>query len=131
MTIRPTPFLRTVMLADAAASGATGLLAALGADLLAPLTGLPAGLLAYAGLSLLPYAALVAWLALRERLPRAAVWAVIAYNGLWALDSLVVAFGGFFAPTALGIAFVVAQAAVVAAFAELQLVGLKRAPAAA
>jgi hypothetical protein len=131
MTIRPTPFLRNVMLADAAASGATGLAAALAADAAAPMTGLPAALLAYAGLSLLPYAALVAWLATRDRLPRGAVWAVIAYNGLWALDSLVVAFGGLFAPTPLGIAFVVAQAAVVAAFAELQLVGLKRAPAAA
>ena len=45
-------FLRTVLLIDAATCVATGLLMALGADIVAGLTAVPAPLLLYAGLSL-------------------------------------------------------------------------------
>lgn len=130
-TSRTTSFLRRVMLADAATSGASGLLMAFGAGPLESLLGVPAPLLRYAGLSLLPFAALVAYLATRESLPRPAVWAVIVLNALWAVDSLLLLAAGWVGPTAVGYAFVIAQALVVAAFAEAQYVGLRRSPATA
>ena len=119
-------FLRTVLLADAVATGATGLLMALGARALADILDLPVSLLFVAGLVLLPYAALVAYLANRERLQPSAVWALIGCNVLWGVDCAAVAFSGWVSPSALGYAFIFAQVLVVVAFAELQYVGLRR-----
>jgi hypothetical protein len=67
-------FLRFALLADAAASGATGLLAFAGAGILSGLLGLPTQLLVYAGFSLLPYAAIVAYAGTRPTVSRPAVW---------------------------------------------------------
>jgi hypothetical protein len=120
------PFLRRVLLADAVVSGATGLLLFLGASFLADLLQLPEALLCPAGLFLLPYSALVAYIATRVNPPRWAVWAVIIANTLWALDSIVLLFTGSVAPNALGYAFVIAQALVVAGFAEAQYIGLRQ-----
>ena len=121
----PTSFLRYALLGDALASGATGLLTLAGAGFLADPLGLPTGLLRGAGLVLLPYAGFVAWLGTRERPARGAVWAVAAINGLWAVDSLVLLASGWVAPTGLGVAFVLAQALVVAGFAAAQAYGLR------
>jgi hypothetical protein len=115
---------------DAAITAATGLLMVAGAGLAEGLLGLPAALTRYAGLSLLPFAALVAYLATRERLPRVAVWAVIAVNALWAVDSVLLLFTGWVDPTLLGYAFVLFQAVVVAFFAEAQYMGLRKSVAA-
>lgn len=132
MMISPSPFLRRVLIVDAAASAAAGAAMTLGANVAADVLGLPADLLRYAGIALLPFAALVAWIATRAAVPRAAVWAVIAANALWTLDSLWLLASGWVAPTALGTAYVLAQAALVAGFAELEYLGLRRAvPAAA
>ena len=121
-THHPTPFLRIANLGDAAASGATGLLLAAGAGALAPLLGLPEGLLRDAGLVLLPYAAFVAWLGARggAGVPRNALRGVAAINLLWALDSVLLLELGRVTPTGLGIAFVLAQAVVVLGFAGAQ-----------
>ena len=119
-------FLRNVLLADALVSGATGLLMTLAAGLLEPILQVPATLLRGAGLALLPYAAVVAWLARREALPRGAVWAVVACNAAWAVDCVALLVTGWIDPTLLGVAFILMQALVVAAFAELQVVGLRR-----
>ena len=119
-------FLRRALLADAALSAATGLLLAFGANHLTSLLGLPVGLMRYAGMSLLPFAAIVLYVGLRARPPRPAVLAIIAYNALWAADSMVLLASGLVHPTQLGGAFVAAQAAIVGIFAALQWVGLKR-----
>jgi hypothetical protein len=124
-------FLRRVLLADAIVSGGTGLLLMGGGGLVKDLLGLPVTLMQYAGFSLLPFAALVAWIAMRDTISRPAVWAIIAYNALWAADSILLLLTGWVSPTALGVAFVIAQAVVVAGFAELQYVGLRRSAAAA
>jgi hypothetical protein len=126
MTTRPTPFLRNVLLLDAVATGATGLLMTFFAGTLTGLLQIPNSLLFYAGLILLPYAALVGWLARRETLPRWSVWAVIVTNALWAVDSVLLAMSGWVEPNALGYAFILMQALVVVGFAELQYVGLRR-----
>jgi hypothetical protein len=127
--LRPSAVLRVALLADAAASGVLGLGLALLSGPLASLLGLPEALPRYVGAALLVWAAVVLWLATRSRLPRGAVWAVIGLNALWAADSILLLLTGWIAPTALGLAFILVQAAAVAAFAEIQYVGLKRSTA--
>jgi hypothetical protein len=122
------PLLRLALLIDAVATAATGLLMFAGGATVAPLTGLPPGLLYYAGLLLLPYAAGIGYLASRAAAPSVVVWAIIAGNAAWTLDSLLLLVTGWVAPTPLGYGFVVGQALAVAAFAELQYVGLRRSP---
>jgi hypothetical protein len=124
-------FLRRVLGADALASGATGLLMAAAAQPLAGLTGLPVGLTQPAGLFLIGYAAAVAWLAARPQPPRGLVWTVVALNLIWAVESVMLPLLGWISPTPLGLAFVIGQAVVVAVFAELQFIGLRRTRAAA
>src|SRR4051812_7889376 len=113
-------FLRRALIGDAAISAGTGLMLLAGAGLVSALLGVPAGLMRWSGLSLLPFAALVAWLATRPNINVPAVWAVIAYNLLWTVDSIVLLLSGLIAPSRLGEAFVIFQAAVVAGFAGLE-----------
>ena len=123
--LRQNTFLRYALLADAFASGATGLMMLAGAGLLEGLLGLPTALMREAGLVLVPYVAFVAWVGTRDAISRPAVQAIIALNVLWVVGSAVVLFA-FVAPTLLGYVFVVAQAIVVGVFAELQFIGLRR-----
>ena len=88
--------------------------------------GLDAIVLAAAGLGLLPCAAFIALVATRPTMPRAAVWAIIVLNALWVVGSVLLLTHGGLAPTALGYAFVLGQAAVVALLAELEYLGLRR-----
>ena len=125
-TVHPSPFLRNVLLLDAAASGATAALLIAGAGFLDGLLGLPVALMREAGLILVPYVAFVAWVGTREVITRGAVWAIIAANALWAVASVGLLVSGLVAPTILGTAFVIAQAAVVGLLGELQYAGLKR-----
>jgi hypothetical protein len=124
-------FLRRALLLDAAASGATALLVIVAAGFLDGLLGLPAALLRGAGLVLLPYVAFVIYAGTREIIPPPAVWTIIAANALWALASVLLLLSGLVAPTLLGYAFVIGQAAVVALLGELPYVGLRRPMAAA
>ena len=124
---RQNMFLRYALLADAVASGATGLLMIAGADILTGLLGLPVALMREAGLLLVPYVALVAFVGTRENMPAAAVKVIVVLNVLWVAGSIGLLMSGWVAPTVLGYAFVIAQAGAVAVFAELQLIGLRRA----
>lgn len=119
-------FLRRVLLADAVASAATGLLMVFCAGLLEQYLSLPRSLLLYAGLGLLPFAALVVYLATRDSLSRAGVWAVIICNVIWVAESIMLLFSGWIEPNRLGQAFIIAQALVVAVFAEVEYFGLRR-----
>ena len=124
--IQPSPFLRRVLLADALVSAAVGAVMALGASALQGLLGLPGALLMLAGLSLLPYAAYLLWLTRRAIVPRAAMWVPIVLNIVWAIDCLLVLFGGGMSPTLLGKAFIAVQVVTVLLFAELEFIGLSR-----
>jgi hypothetical protein len=126
----PTLFLRRVLLVDAAISGATGLLSVAGAGLMQSLLAVPSAVLTCAGLSLVAFAVLVAYVATRATMPRAGVIAVIVCNLVWAADSILVLLGGWIAPSPLGYAFITAQALVVAILAQLEYVGLRRSIAA-
>ncbi|HXG65781.1 MAG TPA: hypothetical protein VNO70_11790 [Blastocatellia bacterium] len=127
--LRTSIFLRRVLFADAATCAATGLLLTFGSGVLEQFSGLPAGLLRYAGISLLPFAAFLVYLATRETLSQPAVWAVIVLNALWTADSFLLLLTGWVAPTELGYTFVIAQALGVAVFAGLEYVGLRRSEA--
>lgn len=124
--IQSSRFLKGALALDAAACAGTGLLLAVSAGALATPLGFTADFLRGAGLVLLPCAALLAWFASRQTLPRLAVYAVIGVNVVWIVDSLAILFVGWFQPTGLGIAFVLAQAGAVAIVTELELIGLKR-----
>ena len=126
MTLSPSPFLRQALLADAVTSAACGLLMLGAASPLAGMLGLPEALLRVAGAVLLPFSALVAYLSLRPRVPRVAVWSVVLVNGLWAADSILLLMSGWVALTTAGSVFVLAQAAMVVMYAELQFIGLRR-----
>lgn len=119
-------FLRTVLLIDAATCVTTGPLMTAGSTALAPLMQLPAELLFYAGASLFPVAAFIAFVATRDDLPPAGVWLVIVGNVAWVAGSLWLLFGGTLSPSLLGTAFLAAQAAAVAVLAELEYIGLRR-----
>ncbi|HSI59714.1 MAG TPA: hypothetical protein VLA16_19290, partial [Ideonella sp.] len=82
-TLAMSPFLRRVLTADAALSGASAVLMLAGSGSLSSLTGLPTTLLAVAGAALLPYVAWLLWLARRPAVPRGAVWSVVALNLVW------------------------------------------------
>ena len=129
-TIVPTSFLRRVWWADAAVSAVVGAVMAGAAGPLGELVGLPARLLATAGLSLLPYAAFLAWLATRSAVPRAAAWAPVLLNVVWAIDCVALAVMQSEAMP-LRVGFIAVQVITVLAFAELEFAGLRRAPAAA
>jgi hypothetical protein len=122
----PSSLLQRALLADAVASGATGLLMIAGAGLLEGLLGLSVALLRGAGLVLVPYVAFVAYVGTRAHPATWAVALIIAANVLWAAASVSLLLTGWVAPTALGYAFVIGQAAVVAALGELQYVALRR-----
>ncbi len=124
--IQPSPLLRSALALDAAACAGMGLILAAAAGPLAAPLGLPMEFLRGAGLVLLPCAALIGWFASRKALPRLAVHAVIGVNLLWIADSIAIILAGWFAPTGLGIAFVLAQAAAVAIVTELEVIGFKR-----
>ena len=118
--------LRLALLADAAASGAMGILLAAAADPLAAWFGLPVALLREVGLLLIPYAGLLVYLAGKQTTPRLPAQLIITGNVLWVIGSVALLISGLVAPTALGMAFVIVQALIVAILAEFQVMGLKR-----
>jgi hypothetical protein len=130
MTLTPTsarPLLRLALKLDAIVTGANGAAYLIAAGPLGDLLGLSPALLRGTGAFLLAFAAAVWLTATRPSIPRAAVYAIIAANAIWALDSVVAAVAGWGTPDTVGTVWIVLQAIVVAAFAELQLVGLRRA----
>ncbi len=102
---------------DALTCLAFGLLLVMAPAPLANLLGLPAGLLFYAGVALFPCAALM--LLAARTLAKPLVWTVILGNFAWALASVIVAFT--FETTALGLAFVLGQAALVSGLGILEI----------
>jgi hypothetical protein len=119
--------LRLALLADAGASGATAALLVAGAGLLEPLLGLPVALMREAGMLLIPYVMLVVFVASRPSAALTAVNAIIALNAAWTAASLLLLVSDWVSPSLLGIAFVLAQALAVGAFAVIQYACLRQA----
>ena len=125
-SIHASSLLRRILIVDAVTSGASGIAMFAFADLFASLLQLPVELVREAGLILLPFAAFVGFVASRREPARVAVWTIIALNAVWVVDSILLLFTGWVAPNALGYVFVIAQAAMVLVFADLEYRGLKR-----
>lgn len=119
-------FLRFALRLDAAASGALGLLALAAAPALADLLGPGTGALRALGAFLVVYAAGLALLAGLRVIPRPAARTVVVGNLGWVAASGVAVFAVHDLTTA-GTVVVLAQAAAVLSFADLQLLGLRRA----
>ena len=118
-------FLPRVMAFDAASCTLTGA-AQLGfTDVLARLTGLPGGLLAGTGVFLLAYAAVAAWVASRQPAPRMLIGLISLGSFGWVAGCIVLMAAGPFALTALGMAWLGAQAVIVLVLAEAQWMGLR------
>jgi hypothetical protein len=73
-----------------------------------------------------PYVALLVLTARRQSVARIVIIDIIAINALWVAASFALVVSGAIEPTALGAAFVSAQALMVALFAALQFIGLRR-----
>ncbi|MEJ5991073.1 hypothetical protein WG902_13815 [Ramlibacter sp. PS3R-8] len=123
-------FLPTVLWIDAVSAAGSGLLQVGAASLLAGWLGVPAALLSASGVALFAFAALAAWSAHARPIPRAAVYVLVAANAAWVLGCVELLLTGS-TLTMLGQAFLVVQALFVGVVAELEWMGLRRAPAAA
>jgi hypothetical protein len=118
--------LRLALRLDAAVTAANGAAYLALAGPLEDLLGLEPSLLRPAGALLLVFAAAV-WLVAGQRsIPRVPVLAVVAVNGLWVAGSLALAGFGWGSPETAGTVWVVLQALVVAAFAEVQALSRPR-----
>lgn len=117
--------LRTLLRADALLCAGCGVLLTALAGPLGDLLDLPVALLRVSGLALLPVAALIAFVATRERVPRAAVWEIVALNLAWVAASITLLLAGWIEPNGAGVAFVLAQAALVLGFAVAELRALR------
>lgn len=127
MSIENTPFLRNTLIADAVTGAGAAVLTIFGAGLLAPMLGLPEGLVFWAGVALLPYVALLVLAARRPSIPRSWLREIVMLNLLWVAASFGVLLSGLVEPNWLGVAFVTAQALAVALFAALQASALRSA----
>ncbi|GAB2956502.1 hypothetical protein ACFMQL_00240 [Nonomuraea fastidiosa] len=126
ITTGRTKFLRLALAADAAVTGVNGLAYLAFAAPIGALLGLDAALLRGIGAFLLVYAAAVAVLATRRAISPAGAKAVIAVNVAWTLGSVAAVVTGAAGLTTIGAFWAIAQALVVAAFAELQITGLRK-----
>jgi hypothetical protein len=125
-TARSRPLLRLALKLDAVVTGANGAAYLAAAGPLSDLLGLSEALLRGAGAFLLAYAAVVWIVGTRREIPRGPVYAIVAANAIWAVDSVVMAIAGWGDPTTAGTVWILLQAVVVAGFAELQLTGLRQ-----
>jgi len=125
-TTIPSPFLRKVLLLDAATCAISGALMSLGASIVSRWTALPYDLLFYAGLALFPIALFMAMIALQSFVVPAMVWLIIVGNLLWVIGCVWLLAGGQVAPNTIGQVFIAAQALTVAILTKLEHDGLRR-----
>jgi hypothetical protein len=114
---------------DALTCAAMGVVLTSSATTLAPLLALPRDLLFYAGGVLFPIALFMAVLARQARPWVSGVWLVVLGNAAWVVGSLAVLVAA--APNALGAAFLVLQALVVALLALAEFRAIAGRPAVA
>jgi len=118
-----TTVLRRVLAFDAVSGAATGALHLLLAPVLSTWLGLPEALLQASGVAIFAFVLLAGWLALQASPPRGPLMTVVLLNFAWAITCLWLAFGGAVNPTPLGLTYLLVQAVVVFALAELEWIG--------
>lgn len=122
------PSLRRVLWLDAVAGWGMALSHLVLAGPLSAWLGIPAAWLQVAAIAVLAPASWAAWLASRREPPAAGVRLLAAVNFAWVAASAWLAFGAGLALTALGLAWVLLQAAMVFVLAELEWAGSRSLP---
>ena len=123
--MNPTLFLKRILLLDAASCLAMGLMLLIGAGYLTQLFAIDRTVLILAGAILVPTGLFMGWVASRVPAAPALVGLIIAGNILWVAESFAL-LGQTPGATAIGSAFVIAQAVAVGVLALLETVGLLR-----
>ncbi|MFD7664567.1 hypothetical protein [Streptomyces sp. NPDC059788] len=118
--------LRRVLLIDSWSTFAFGVVLLAGGGLLSEPLGLPVSWSVPFGIAMLGGAAALALIAGYPRVPTGPAVAVVAGNALSCVAMLVLAFSGLLPLTGLGSVFLAIGAVVVAVFAVLEFVGLRR-----
>lgn len=124
--LRSPAFLRRVLWADALSGAATGALQLAVPGLLAHWLGLPEALLLGSGAAIFAFVLLAGFLAKQDVPPRPLLALLVVGNWAWVAGCVALAFAGVLAPSALGVAYLLMQAGVVAVLAELQWMGLRQ-----
>jgi hypothetical protein len=122
----PSLLLRRALLTDATLTAIAGIALLLAAGPIGAFFTLPSMVLRIAGVIFIPFAALAGWLGTRPRVYRTLVFVVIVLNALWAVDSVLLLLTRWVETTPLGELFVIGQALVIAAIAEVEFLGLRR-----
>ena len=123
--MNPTLFLKRILLLDAASCLAMGLMLLIGAGYLTQLFAIDRTVLILAGAILVPTGLFMGWVASRVPAAPALVALIIVGNILWVAKSFAL-LGQTPGATAIGSAFVIAQAVAVGVLALLETVGLLR-----
>lgn len=118
--------LRNVLLLDAVLTGANGLVYVAAAAALGTLLGPSTAVIVGLGVFMLAYATVAGWLGTRRPVSRLAVGLIADGNLLWAVASVTVVTFGWLGLTTAGTVWTLIQAALVAAFAALQMAALRR-----
>lgn len=120
------PLLRFALRLDGVVSFGAGVVTSIGCASLVGVLGAPAHVIFAIGVFMLGYGAAIGWLSTRPRIDQRLVWIVVVGNLIWAIDSVLLAGSDWIAPTALGTALILGQAALVAGFSTLQFLGLRQ-----
>lgn len=124
--ICPSIFLKRALLADAVVSGATAALQLAATERLTIALELPRLLLVGSAEFMLIYAAVLVYMATRQRIVAPAVKGVVFGNLLWGLAGIALLLSGGLAPNRFGAGFVLLQSFAVSVLAGLQWLGLRR-----
>jgi hypothetical protein len=125
-TVDRARFLRLALMADAVVTGGNGLAYLIAAPLVSEYIGTDVTLLRGIGAFLLVYGVAVGFLGTRRTVHRLATQAVIGLNMAWTLASILAVVTGLLEFTTIGAVWAIMQALTVAAFAELQIIGLRK-----
>lgn len=121
-----TQFLRRVLLGNALFSGLTGVFLIVDASLVAPMLHVPGRILTVLGVLILIAAVDVAWLATRPQLDMWFVKLIFALDCAWVLVSIALLLTGLLPLTTGGKWAIGVVADIVALFALLEFLGLRR-----
>jgi hypothetical protein len=120
-------FLRRVLWADAAITGATALLQLLDTNLLIELLLLPRALLVESACVMLASSLFLAWFAGRAAVRPLWVWCAIGANLLWLVGCGELLLNDALKPSLIGQGFIAVQALTTGVLAALEWIGLRKA----
>ncbi len=119
--------LRYALWGNALFSGVSGLVALLGAEPLAELMGVgETAVFTILGVTLIGYSLALAWFASRPVIDRRFAWLAIILDVVWVVDSIAILLVGWPPLTTAGKWIVAIIADIVAVFAIVQYIGLRR-----